>query len=312
MTADAPEPTRSVVPSPRPLDGRLALVTGGSRGLGAATARRLARMGARVIVTYRQRADEAATVVADCEAVTAGARAEQLDLLEEASVRALFDRIADEDGHLDVLVANAAATAFKPLLELKLHQIDKTFAISVRHFLLMVQLAYPLLQPRQGRIVAISGADTVGYIPGHGLLAAAKSSMETLVRYLACELGPHGVTTVGVLPGYIDTESLQLMAGPFHAKLQAAEVVTHPLRTAATPDDASEAVALVCLPEARWLNGQVVQNDGGGLFAYLGRFGQAWAMVPDEAVMPDVAGAPLLGGDVTDPTSRPGASAPRA
>ncbi len=296
------------VPSPRPLDGHLALVTGGSRGLGAATARRLARMGARVIVTYRQRADEAAAVVAECAAATPGARAEQLDLLEEDSVRALFDRLRDEDGHLDVLVANAAATAFKPLLELKLHQIDKTFAISVRHFLLMVQLAYPLLQPRQGRIVAISGADTVGYIPGHGLLAAAKSSLETLVRYLACELGPQGVTTVGVLPGYIDTESIQLMAGPFHAKLQAAEVVTHPLRTAATPDDASEAVALVCLQEARWLNGQVIQNDGGGLFAYLGRFGQAWAMVPDAAVMPDVSGSPLLGGDVNDPQAPPGSS----
>ena len=137
---DAQEPPMSV-PSPRPLDGHLALVTGGSRGLGAATARRLARMGARVIVTYRQRADEAAAVVAECAAATPGARAEQLDLLEEDSVRALFDRLRDEDGHLDVLVANAAATAFKPLLELKLHQIDKTFAISVRHFLLMVQLA---------------------------------------------------------------------------------------------------------------------------------------------------------------------------
>lgn len=280
-----------------PLDGRTVLVTGGSRGLGAATARRLARNGARVIVTYRSRADEAARVVADCSEHTAGARAEQLDLLEEDSVRALFERITERDGHLDVVIANAAATAFKPLLELKMHQIDKTFAISIRHFLLIAQLAFPLLQPRGGRIVAISGADTVGYIPGHGLLAAAKAGMETLVRYLACELGPQGVTAVGVLPGYIDTDSIKLMTGPFHEKLVAAEEVTHPLRKAATPDDASEAVVLVCLPEARWLNGQVIQNDGGGLFAHMARFGQAWAMLPDEAVMPDVTGAPMLGGE---------------
>jgi enoyl-[acyl-carrier protein] reductase III len=278
----------------RPLEGRRALVTGGSRGLGAATSRRLARMGAEVIVTYRQREAEAAEVVATCSEATPGARAEPLDLLDEASVRALFERLTDRGDELDIVVANAAATAFKPLLELKMHQIDKTFAISVRHFLLIAQLAFPLLEPRGGRIVAISGADTMGYIPGHGLLAAAKAGMETLVKYLACELGPLGVTAVGVLPGFIDTESIQLMTGPFHAKLIAAEERTHPLRGAATPDDASEAVALVCLPEARWLNGQIVQNDGAGLFAYMGRFGRAWSMVPDEMVMPDVSDAPML------------------
>jgi enoyl-[acyl-carrier protein] reductase III len=283
----------------RPLAGQRALVTGGSRGLGAATARRLASMGAEVILTYRQRDAEAAAVVASCDTLTPGARAEPLDLLDETSVRELFARLADRGEDLDIVVANAAATAFKPLLELKMHQIDKTFAISVRHFLLVAQLSFPLLQPRQGRIVAISGADTVGYIPGHGLLAAAKAGMETLVKYLACELGPLGVTAVGVLPGFIDTESIQLMTGPFHDKLLAAEERTHPLRAAATPDDASEAVALVCLPEARWLNGQIVQNDGAGLFAYMGRFGQAWSMVPDEMVMPDVTEAPML--RATDP-----------
>ena len=282
----------------RPLAGRRVLITGGSRGLGAATARRLAGMGAEVVVTYRQRAEEAEAVVAACAALTPGARAEPLDLLEEDSVRALFGRLEAAGEELDVVIANAAATAFKPLLELKLHQIDKTFAISVRHFLLLAQLAFPLLEPRGGRIVAVSGADTVGYIPGHGLLAAAKSSMETLVRYLACELGPLGVTAVGVLPGYIDTESIQLMAGPYHDKLKAAEELTHPLRRAATPEDASEAVALLCLDEARWLNGQIVQNDGAGLFAYMGRFGHAWAMVPDAATgtAPPAAGdAPMLG-----------------
>lgn len=277
-----------------PLAGQRILVTGGSRGLGAATARRLAHMGAEVIVTYRQREDDAAAVVADCAAATPGARAEPLDLLEEDSVRALFTRLHERDDHLDVVIANAAATAFKPLLELKLHQVDKTFAISVRHFLLLAQLAFPLLAPRQGRIIGVSGADTVGYIPGHGLLAAAKAGMETLIRYLACELGPHGVTAVGVLPGYVDTDSIRMMAGPFHAKLVAAEEQTHPLRTAATPEDAAEVVALLCLPEARWLNGQIVQNDGAGIFAYMGRFGQAWAMVPEEQVMPNTSASPML------------------
>lgn len=254
----------------RPLEGKVALITGGSRGLGAATARLLARWGVRVIITYRQDDAAAATVVADCETSTPGARAIQMDLLDEDSVRRVFSELGEES--LDLLIANAAATALKPLLALKMHQIDKTFAISVRHFILMVQLAFPLLEKTGGRIVAVSGADTVGYIPTHGLLAAAKSSMETLVKYLAAELGPSGVTAVGVLPGYIDTDSIQLMTGPLYGPLKQAETETHPLRTAASPDDAAQAIGLVCLPEARWLNGAIVSNDGGGIYAMQGRF----------------------------------------
>lgn len=285
----------STTAPPRPLEGRVALITGGSRGLGAATSRRLARMGARVVLTYRNQAEAAEQVVADCDEHTPGARAEQVDLLDEESVRGLFERVAERDGELDLLIANAAATALKPLLEVKMHQIDKTFAISVRHFILMAQLGVPLLEPRGGRIVAVSGADTAAYIPAHGVLAAAKAGMETIVQYLAQELGPRGMTAVGVLPGYIDTDSIKLMTGPFHEQMVAAEVQTHPLREAASPDQAAEAVALLCLDEARWLNGQIVTNDGGGLFAMMARFGQAWMMQAYAGGdMPGTEDAPII------------------
>ncbi|MFP4552807.1 MAG: SDR family oxidoreductase [Actinomycetota bacterium] len=265
-----------MVDGTRPLHDKVALVTGGSRGLGAATARHLATWGARVLITYRQKEDAARKVVSACSKATPGARAIQMDLTDEDSVRAAFKEVVAGE-RLDFLVANAAATALKPLLGLKMHQIDKTFAISVRHFILMVQLAFPLLEKAGGRIVAVSGADTVGYIPTHGLLAAAKSSLETLVRYLAAELGPSGVTAMGVLPGYIDTDSIRMMTGPIYETLKQAEIETHPLRQAASPEDAAEAIALLCLPEARWLNGQIVQNDGGGLYAMQGRFFQVAA-----------------------------------
>lgn len=261
--------------SSRPLEGKTALITGSSRGLGAATATHLAKWGARVIVTYRSREDEARSIVEKCSAETAGALALQLDLIEEESVRRVFSEVEERVDRLDFLIANAAATALKPLLALKMHQIDKTFAISVRHFLLMAQLAYPMLEKSSGRIIAVSGADTVGYIPTHGLLGAAKASMEMLVRYLGCELGPTGVTAVGVLPGYIDTDSIEMMTGPMYEPLRQAEAATHPLREAATPEQAAEAIALLCLPEARWLNGQIIRNDGGGLFAMTGRYFQA-------------------------------------
>lgn len=274
----------------RPLEGKVALITGGSRGLGAATARHLARWGTRVVITYRQREEAASDVVRACSELTPGARAIQMDLVEEESVRNAFALLDEE--RLDLLIANAAATALKPLLALKMHQVDKTFAISVRHFILMTQLAFPLLEETGGRIVAVSGADTVGYIPTHGLLAAAKASMETLVRYLAAELGPTGVTAVGVLPGYIDTDSIRMMTGPLYEMLRQAEVETHPLREAATPEQAAEAIALMCLPEARWLNGQIVHNDGGGLYAMQGRFFQAAAAAKGAAPGED---SPIIG-----------------
>jgi enoyl-[acyl-carrier protein] reductase III len=259
----------------RPLEGKVALITGGSRGLGAATAVHLSKWGCRVILTYRQNSEAANATVEACSQLTPGARAIQIDLVDEGSVRAALNTLGEV--RLDYLIANAAATALRPLLALKMHQIDKTFAITVRHFILMVQLTFPLLEKTGGRIVAISGADTVGYIPTHGLLGAAKSSMETLVRYLAAELGPSGVTAVGILPGYIDTDSIKMMTGPLYEPLKQAEIETHPLREAATPEDAAEAIALMCLPEARWLNGQIVHNDGGGLYAMQGRFFQAAA-----------------------------------
>lgn len=256
----------------RPLDGRVALITGGSRGLGAATARHLARWGARVIITYRQQEDAALAVVDECSALSPGARAVQMDLLDETSVRTEFAAVADGEERLDYLIANAAATALKPLLALDMHHIDKTFAISVRHFILMVQLAFPLLERTGGRVIAISGLDTVGYIPSHGLLGAAKASMETIVKYLGVELASSGVTAVGLLPGYMDTDSIKMMTGPLYEPIKDAERETHPLREAATPEDVADAVALLCLDEARWLNGQIIQNDGGGLFAMIGRY----------------------------------------
>lgn len=280
------------IASSRPLEGKTAVITGSSRGLGAATARQLASWGAKVVVTYRQRRDAAESVVETCSRSTPGSWAVQLDLIEEDSVRRAFSEILEQEDKLDFLIANAAATALKPLLALKMHQIDKTFAISVRHFLLMAQLAYPALEKTGGRVIAVSGADTVGYIPAHGLLAAAKASMEMLVRYLGSELGPAGVTAVGVLPGYIDTDSSRMMTGPLHEAMKQGEEMTHPLRQAAGPEDVAHAIALMCLPEAKWFNGQIVQNDGGGFFAMTGRYYQTAAARHGGA---DPGSSPVLG-----------------
>lgn len=259
------------------LRGRTALVTGASRGLGAATARRLARCGADVVVTHRDN-EQLAEQVAD-EVRSAGSQAwvHRVDLAEEDQVEELFDRVGVEIGLLDVLVVNAAATSFRPLMSATRRHLDRTFAISVHGTLQCVQRAVPLMPEGGGRIVAVSGADTRTWIPGHGLLAAAKAAVESMVAYLACELGERGTTVVGVSPGWMDGDSIRSMLGPFYDAGMALERETHPLRSAATPDDVAEVIAWLCSDAARLVTGTTVEADGAGVFAFCGRYAAAGA-----------------------------------
>lgn len=258
------------------LQGRTALVTGSSRGLGAATARRLARAGCDVVITYRRKDREAAEVAAAVEAAGQRALVQRCDMSRADHIDALVDAIEDPatgPGRLDIVVANAAATSFLPLMDAKPRHVERTFAITVTGFLHLVQRTVPLLEASgHGRVVAVSGADTVTWIPAHGILAAAKAAMESMVAYLACELGERGVTVVGVNPGWIDGDSLQLMLGPFYEAAADVERRTHPLRTTMSPDDVAETVALLCTDAARLASGSIVRADGAGVFAFCGRF----------------------------------------
>lgn len=277
----------------QPFLGRTALVTGSSRGLGAATAILLARQGADVVVTYRRREDAAREVAAGIEAAGRRAWVHRCDLGELDDVEALMDAVADPatgPGALDIVVANAAATSFRPLLEAEPRHVEKTFAISVTGFLRLVQRSVPLLEANgrgSGRIVAVSGVDTVTWIPAHGILAAAKAAMESMVAYLGVELGERGITVVGVNPGWIDGDSLELMLGPFYDHLSALEARSHPLRRTMSPADVAEAVALLCGDGAKLMNGGIVRADGGGVFSFCGRYinlgvEQALAALPAE------------------------------
>ncbi|MEL7207121.1 MAG: SDR family oxidoreductase [Actinomycetota bacterium] len=256
------------------LTDRVALVTGSSRGLGAATARRLADAGADVIVTYRRKVDEAEAVADEVRDRGRRAWTHKVDMAKVDRIEALFEAIAEEPGGIDILVANAAATSFVPLMEASVRQVERTYAISSTGFLRAVQLAVPMMEARGGgHIVGISGADTRTYIPAHGILAGAKASMETMVRYLACEVGDRGITVTGLNPGTIMGESIQMMLGAeLYAGAVEVEERSHPLRAAAGPDDIADPVVLLCSDAARWMNGTVADADGGSVFAMCGRW----------------------------------------
>ncbi|QIA27683.1 SDR family oxidoreductase [Thermaerobacter sp. PB12/4term] len=243
--------------------GKVALVTGASRGIGEAVARTLGGEGATVFVHFKQR-EEDARQVAEAIARDGGRGIPvQADLEDPQAVAAMMDRIREEAGVLDILVANAAATAFKPLLAVGPHNIQRTFAITIQAFIQMVQAAVPLMQGRAGKIVAVSGYDSIRFIPGHGILGAAKAAMESLVRYLAVELAPLGINVNAVCPGPVETDSARFYAGDRWHEVAARLVAATPRKRVATPEDVARIIRFLCTDDAGWLCGQTLVCDGG-------------------------------------------------
>jgi enoyl-[acyl-carrier protein] reductase III len=243
-----------------------AFVTGGSRGIGRAIVERLACDGFDVAFNYR-RDDEAAKYVVDT--VRSHGRtciALKADLGDAAAVATMLDQLAAQAPRVQVFVANAAATAFRPLLECKPHHVEKTYAITIGAFLQIVQrLAPMMIDDDGGRIVTLSGMDTHRYVAGHGILASAKAALEALTRYLAVELGPRGITVNAVNPGYVDTDSVTLYLQDEQGRQDFLDEIagSTPLRALGTPDEVASLVSWVCSRQADWLQGQVLYLDGG-------------------------------------------------
>jgi enoyl-[acyl-carrier protein] reductase III len=256
-----------MAPASKPLEARVALVTGGARGIGRGIALRLAREGAHCVITYRRGADAAATVVEELEREGVKGLALPLELAEPSQVPAVFERVGESFGRLDILVANAAATSFQPLADQKEHNVRRTFAISVDSFIAAVQAARTLMHGRPGRIVVISGIDSFQAMPGHGLLGGAKAAMESLVRAFAFELGPDGITVNGVNPGMIATDSSRLYVerglGRDYAEAMAAVAAVTPVRRIGTIEDVAHCVAWLVSDRAGFLTGQTILLDGG-------------------------------------------------
>lgn len=244
------------------LRNRVALITGASRGIGRALAIKLAEKGAKVVINYRKNQEAAEQVQKQIQDLGSEAMLCQADLGETEQITNLFAQVREVFGSLDILVANAAATAFKPLMEVRSHHIQRTFAITVEGFIQCVQHAVPLME-RGGRIVAVSGFDSFRYIKHHGLLGAAKAAMENLVRYWACELAEKGINVNGVCPGYVETDSARIYSGERWEE----NVVTWsrriPKGRLATPDEIADVIQFFCTPASEYVTGQTLVVDGG-------------------------------------------------
>jgi enoyl-[acyl-carrier protein] reductase III len=250
------------------LDGRTALVTGGSRGIGRAIAIELASRGAHVVLTYRRNATAADEVISEIADRGGKAVTVQADMGVPEDVDRLFDVIQEQREGLDVMVLNAGATAFKDLIDVTAQNISKTLAITIHGSIHAAQRARPLMAGRQATIISISGMDSVRHVPMHGLLGIAKAGMESMTRFLAVEFAPDGITCNTVLPGPVITDSLAVVLksrGEEYLTALRDRVRRTPLGRFAQPEDVARVVAMLSGPDARWITGQVIVADGGFL-----------------------------------------------
>ncbi|MQY26221.1 SDR family oxidoreductase [Nocardia aurantia] len=237
----------------------VALVTGGSRGIGAAIARRLGADGLRVVVNYRENATAAGKVVAEIEAAGGRAVAAAGDVADPARLLGLFELAEGTFGGLDVLVANAGTARFATLADTTDEDFDTLFAVNTRGTFLALREAARRIRDN-GRIVVVSSGSTVTGRPGAGAYAASKAAVEQLVRAAAAELGPRGVTVNSVRPGATRTDALRV--DPAALEQLAAQV---PLRRIGVPADIAAIVAFLVSADGGWITGQHL-HAGGGLF----------------------------------------------
>jgi 3-oxoacyl-[acyl-carrier protein] reductase len=246
----APSPTTS---GARPLEGRTALVTGGSRGIGAAIVRRLTADGARVAFTYTSAKDKA-----DAVAEATGALAVQADNTDHDAVGAAVARTVEHYGRLDILVNNAGVAHIAPIKDFPIEEFDRQIAVNVRGVFSAVQAAADHLG-QGGRIITI-GSVSADRAPqsGIGVYAATKAAVAGLTRGLARELGPRGITVNTVQVGPTDTD-MNPDSGPGAEWAKQLTTVGH----YAQPADIASAVAYLASPEARFVTGSSWNVDGG-------------------------------------------------
>lgn len=246
------------------LHDKIALVTGGSRGIGRATALRLAEAGADIVLNYvssRDEADRTAERIAEMGRRVAVVRA---DVSEQPDVQSMMEFVGETFGRLDILVSNAASGGFRPLLAATPRNFEATMNTNVRALLFLVQAAHPLLERARERakVVAISSHGSHMALPMYGLIGSSKAALESLVRHMALEFGDQGMNFNVVQAGLVPTDSTRLLPGAqqmFDARSY--KTMTGERQLEAT--DVADAVLFLSSPLSDLVQGQTLIVDGG-------------------------------------------------
>jgi len=243
-----------------PLSGKIGLITGGARGIGRATALKLAREGCDVALIYYNSHEEAEAVCEEIRGMGRRARAAQADVSSPSSIQEAFDEFRSEFHHLDIVISNAALGVLKPALELSLKHFRKCMETNALALNSLTQNAVPMMG-EGGSIIGITSLGSERAIPNYCYIGASKAALEAIARGLAQELGPKKIRVNCVSAGVVDTDALKHF--PNRENLLSEYSARSPLGPTLSPEQVADAVYLLCLPEAAMITGHTLFVDGG-------------------------------------------------
>lgn len=242
------------------LSGKVALVTGGTKGIGKQIALKLAELGANVAVNYLRSRNAADETVEELKKLGSDAIAIRANIGRHEKMSKIFDEIRNKYGRLDILVSNAALGLFTPAMDIN----DKAWHLSMdtnaEAFLRCIQMSKDLM-PDGGKVVALSSLGTSRYIDGYAAIGASKAAIETLTRYFAWELASRKINVNTVSGGFVDTDALK--GFPTYQRMVDEVERRTPFGRIGTADEIADVVVFLCTDKAKWITGQVLVVDGG-------------------------------------------------
>jgi 3-oxoacyl-[acyl-carrier protein] reductase len=244
------------------LKGKVAVVTGASKGIGAATAKALAAAGASVVVNYASSREGADRVVAAIKAGGGRAIAVKGDVAKSANVQNLFDKAKAEFGKIDVLVNNAGVYKFDPIEDVSEDEFHRQFNTNVLGALLATREAVKYFGNRGGSVINITSLASAWATPTASVYSATKSALEAVTRVLAAELGPRRIRVNSIAPGGVETEGLHAM-GVIGTDFEKQMVADTPLGRLGQPDDIAKVAVFLASDDSGWVTGERLQASGG-------------------------------------------------
>ena len=248
--------------SAKKLEGKVAVVTGASKGIGAAIAKQLAAEGSKVVVNYASSREGADRVVSEIRKSGGQAIAVQADLSKEDDVVRLFAETKKEFGHLDILVNNAGVYQFAPLDQIDAAHFRWHFDVNVLGLLLASREALALFPAEGGSIINISSVVSTGRFPGSAVYRATKGAVDALTRALSVELGPRKIRVNTIKPGMVETEGVHA-AGIAGSEMQSQVESQTPLGRIGQPEDISGAAVFLASSDSSWITGESFFISGG-------------------------------------------------